>query len=180
LIARATALLLMLACLAPSPAMSQPATSPESEVKVAVEAIYARYRGSPLAGGPADDSTRYTSRTAALIARWHSGQPEDEVTPLGDFDWFCQCQDYDEKSFAITALTVRKGRAGAYEAAIAYDLGWGSKAQLRLILIREQGDWKVDDILFARDTGVGTLRAGLAAEVRDFDKRPRSTPGERP
>lgn len=173
MIARATALLLLLGAVATGPAASQTAVSAEAQIKAAVQHIYARYQRSPLAPGPADDRALYSRRTAALIARWHAGRPDDDVTMMGDFDWFCQCQDYDEKSFAITSLRVRKRGAGFYDAQVAYHLGWGSRAGLTLVMVREGSVWKVDDIGFARDAATKTLRADLAAEIGQFEKRRR-------
>ncbi|MGF7171440.1 hypothetical protein FHS91_003140 [Sphingobium xanthum] len=178
MIARATALLLLLGAVAAGPAASQTAVSAEAQIKAAVHHIYARYRRAPLAPSPADDRALYSSRTADLIARWHAGQPDDDVTTMGDFDWFCQCQDYDEKSFAITSLRVRKRGAGFFDAQVAYHLGWGSRAGLTLVMVREGSGWKVDDIRFARDAATKTLRADLAAEIGQFEKRRPSRPGE--
>jgi hypothetical protein len=171
LIERAALILLQLG--AAGPVASQTAISAETEIKTAVERIYARYRTSPLAPGPADDRAIYSNRTADLIARWHAGQPDDDITTMGDFDWFCQCQDYDEKSFAITSLSVRKQRAGFYDAQVGYHLGWGSRGGLTLVMVREDSGWKVDDIRFARDAATKTLRADLAAEIGQFEKRRR-------
>jgi hypothetical protein len=173
LIARAAAILLLLGVGAAGPVASQTAVSAETEIKAAVEHIYLRYRTSPLAPGPADDGAIYSSRTATLIARWRAGRPDDDVTTMGDFDWFCQCQDYDEKSFAITSLRVRKRGAGFFDAQVAYHLGWGSRAGLTLVMVREGSGWKVDDIRFARDAATKTLRADLAAEIGQFEKRRR-------
>jgi hypothetical protein len=173
LIGRAAAILLLLGALAAGPVASQTAVSAETEIKSAVQSIYARYRTSPLASGPTDDAALYSRRTADLIARWHAGQPDDDVTTMGDFDWFCQCQDYDEKSFAITRLTVRKRGGGFHEAGVDYHLGWGSRARLALVMVREGSGWKVDDIRFSRDAATKTLRADLAAEIRQFEKQRR-------
>jgi len=180
-IGRGAALLLVLAFLAPSSAVAQPPAA-TAEVRAAVTALYARYRAAPSAdGSPASDDAVYSRRTRDLIARWHRSQPEDEVTPLGDFDWFCQCQDYDEKTFAVTALIVRTGdRAGTFEAAVRYDIGGGNARSLSLVMIREDRDWKVDDILFARETDIAGLRTQLATEIAETERQTRQPTGERP
>ena len=166
MIARGLAAFLMTASLAPAAALAQPAAPPDSEIKAAVNAIYARYRATPIA----DEMPLFTKRMRDLITRWHKSQPKDEVTPLGDFDWFCQCQDFDSKTFAVKAIALRKGAAGAYEANVAYNIGWDGDQRLRLVMMVEEGGWKVDDILFAPDTGIKSLRAGLEGEIRDAAK----------
>lgn len=167
LIARTAFALALLASLG-TPAAAAPKDA-QASVKSAIHAIYARYRAPASATG-ADDEKVYSSRTRALIARWHAAMPDDEVTTLGDFDWFCQCQDFDDKNFAVTAINLTPGKAGSYLANVRYAAGWGSRDQLVLVMVPEGGGWKVDDIRFGRKEGVASLRAGLADEIRRYHR----------
>ena len=161
------ALALPLLCLAPSGLAARAPDPAPAQIKATVEALYAIYRREPMRPGYSENLAPYTRRTRDLIRQWQAHQPRDEVTTFSDFDWFCQCQDWDSKRFAVLSTTVRKMRGPGYEVAVSYDLGWNARRRIRFVMLREEGGWKVDDILFADPSGMPSLRAGLTAELKE-------------
>lgn len=93
----------------------------------------------------------YSAEVTALIAQWRQLTPAGEVDELSGGDWLCQCQDWDEQGFSATIVSI--GMAGDDTAAVdlTIDLGIGGGPEAnrpaRLILKREEGAWKVDDIV---------------------------------
>jgi len=161
------ALIPALLCLAPGGLAARAPDPAPAQIKATIEALYAIYQREPMGPGYSENLAPYTRRTRDLIRQWQTHQPRDEVTTFSDFDWFCQCQDWDSKRFAVLATTVRKMRGPGYEAVVSYDLGWNARRRIRFVMLREEGGWKVDDILFAEPAGMPSLRAGLAVELKE-------------
>lgn len=127
---------------APAP---QAAGTPEA----AVAAIFAPYSG-PTTATASWDYPIYSKQTAELIGRWRAVTPQDEPDALSDGDWLCLCQEFDNKAFKVTVLAKREVRGGT-QILVQLDLGDGARRNAQLVLKREGGVWKLDDIYAAPD-----------------------------
>ena len=127
---------------APAP---QTAGTPEA----AVAAIFAPYSG-PATATASWDYPIYSKQTAELIHRWRVVTPQDEPDALSDGDWLCLCQEFDNKAFKAMVLAKREVR-GAARVSVRLDLGFGTQRSAQLVLKREDGIWKLDDIYAAPD-----------------------------
>lgn len=133
---------IILAAAAPAP---QTAGTPEA----AVAAIFAPY-SEPTTATASWDYPIYSKQTAELIARWRAVTPQDEPDALSDGDWLCLCQEFDNKAFKATVLSKRQARGGTL-VAVRLDLGYGTRRSAQLVLKREGGIWKLDDLYAAPD-----------------------------
>lgn len=117
--------------------------------EAAVAAIYAPY-SSPTNATASWDHPIFTKQTSDLIARWRRVTPQDEPDALSDGDWLCLCQEFDNKAFAATILS-RREESGATVVTVRLDLGFNARREAQLVLKREDGAWKLDDIYAAPD-----------------------------
>jgi hypothetical protein len=110
----------------------------------------------------------FSAEVAALIAHWQRVMPSDEPDDLNDGDWLCLCQDWDHRHFhAATGAHRRLGR-NQVQVTVQINLGEGETRTARLVLKREAGVWKLDNI-FASDFPRGlkvALRRTIAADER--------------
>ncbi|QTN18717.1 DUF3828 domain-containing protein [Brevundimonas sp. AJA228-03] len=112
--------------------------------EVFVRTIYAQYvNGGPQGEQPAPGQDPIFSRIMnALIGADFRAANGD--VPTLDYDPFCACQDQGD--FAITALAVAQSAPNAAEANVAFT-NLGEAKTLKLKLVREGINWKVDDII---------------------------------
>lgn len=135
----ALATILLVAATAPAPG------TPEA----AVAAIYAPYSG-PTTPTASWDYPIFSRQTAELIAHWRRVTPQDEPDELSDGDWLCLCQDFDNTAFKAEVLSKREARGGT-QVSVRLDLGFGARRTAELVLKREGGVWKLDDLYAAPD-----------------------------
>ena len=135
--------------LAAAPAAASTIPAPGSP-EAAVAAIYAPYSG-PTDATPSWEYPVYSKRITDLITKWRSVTPQDEPDALSDGDWLCLCQEFDNKAFKAMVLSKRPLRGGALQVAVRLDLGYGTKRDARLVLKREGGAWKIDDLYASPD-----------------------------
>jgi hypothetical protein len=121
------------------------AASPEA----AVAEIYAPY-SAPTTATASWDYPIFSTQVSNLIAHWRRVAPQDEPDELDDGDWLCLCQDYDRAAFSAVVQSKRQVKGGV-QLAIRLDLGHGQHRDLQLILKREGGAWKLDDLYGAPD-----------------------------
>ena len=127
-----------------------------------VQGIFRTYT-LPASPTPVWDKPIFSAETAALIAHWKRVMPADEPDALNDGDWFCLCQDYDQKGFSATPSPARLLRGGAAEVRVRVNLGFGEVRDERLVLKKGPGGaWLIDD-LFARPD----FPRGLKAKLRE-------------
>ena len=146
-----------------------PASATEAEaVDVAITNLYAPY----VAEAPDWDAVRaqqnYSAETAELIAQWEKGLPSDEVTYLADFDWLCECQDWDSTGFRVKIPPHGEPVGERTEVTAQVSIGWGEASEpieKRFIMVREGGAWKVDD-MFSEVFQQG-LKAALRRGIAD-------------
>ena len=131
-----------------SAASSAPAKADESAaVDKAVTALYAPYGQEEPNWDAVRRQKNYSRETEALISKWEKGLPKDEVTELGDFDWLCECQDWDSKAFKLTIQPHGQPVDGKAEVSAKIDLGFDESRDARFLMVKEGKGWKVDDIV---------------------------------
>ena len=130
------------------------AASPEA----AITAIYAPFR-KPDTTDAAWERPIFTPRLKALIARWRAVTPTDEVDELSDFDWLCQCQDWEEGGLHERITARRKLGPGRLLVSVTLGKAPGHRERLRFALVQSEGQWLVDDIF------ASGFRGGLRASL---------------
>jgi hypothetical protein len=138
-----------------------------------IRAVYSAFLNPPLAEGARDPNgwvngpdgtTRYASRTEALIAEWKRLSDPDEVTALSDFGWECQCQDWDDKTAKLWPATLSAAPGGRIDARFRFSAGWKDVDTMHFRYIKEGGKWLPEDIFF---TGGGQLTQMLRQEIAE-------------
>lgn len=145
---------------APAPAPASPPTqSAESaeadsaSAEAFVRRIYARFSQETAETA---EAAPYSARLTALLAE------NARLTPAGDqgyldSDPFCGCQDWD--SFSLDNVAIIPIGDDRLDGAVTFT-NRGVRAQHAVVMVREQGQWRVDDVISGRD---GSVFAGLAA-----------------
>jgi len=137
-------------------ALALAAASPTSATPhSAIAEIYAPFNDTRMQGASFDRPI-YTPQLKALIAKWIEVTPPNEVDDLSDFDWLCQCQDWDAPTFSARIIGVR--RLGPGRRVVAVRLN-SPQTSLRFILQRTGGQWLIDDIF------ASGFRGGLRASL---------------
>jgi hypothetical protein len=121
---------------------------------------------------PVREYRGYSAETATLIAHWERVQPKGEVDDLNDGDWFCLCQDWDNKKFRVTPGPIRFVEPGVAEVNVSVDVGFDEPRGERLVFKRETNGWRLDD-LFAADGFPRGLKQALRDTIRT-DEAPRN------
>lgn len=124
-----------------------------------VAAVYAPYRNAQMQDA-AWERPIFAASLRALIAQWRAVTPRDEVDDLSDFDWLCQCQDWDVST--INPRVIRAVPLGAGRREVTVTLT-SRRAPLRFVLQQVRGQWLIDD-LFASGFA-GGLRAALVKTI---------------
>lgn len=136
--------------------------SDQASVDLEIRRIFAPYQQEESAP---EAQPLYSAETAALIARWEAVRPTDEVDDLSDGDWFCQCQDWDWRSFKVAPGATRRLSGDLVDVPVRLDIGWNTRREARLQLKREGGAWRLDDLFFA-DGMEGGLKQALRDTIR--------------
>lgn len=123
--------------------------------QAAIAAIYAPFNDTRMQGASFDRPI-YTPQLKALIAKWIAVTPTDEVDDFSDFDWLCQCQDWDSPTFRARIIGNRKLGSGRRAVTVALT---GPQKPLRFVLQQVDGQWLIDDIFASGFPG--GLRASL-------------------
>ena len=119
-------------------------------------AIYAQYaNGGPQGERPAPGQDPMFSRTLNALIGADFRAADGEVPTL-NYDPLCACQDQGE--FVVTATAVAQSNPNAAEADVAFT-NMGEPKNLKLKLVREGANWKVDDIIDGTDSLHDTLMA---------------------
>lgn len=126
-----------------------------------VREIFAPYSKAPEPKAIWDQHV-FSAETTALIARWKRVMPRDEVDDLNDGDWFCLCQDYDNKKFHAAPGAHRDVSPGVVEVTVRVDVGFDEPRNERMVFKREAAGWRLDDILEAEQ-----FPRGLKQALRD-------------
>jgi Protein of unknown function (DUF3828) len=110
----------------------------------------------------------YSATLTPLIKRWTKlMEANDELYNLNSFDWYCQCQDYDNSKAKIVRQTYKAAGKDRIDANVIFSAGWNAKQPLLFRFKREGGAWKLDDLKFHSS---GTLRGDLASDIKDAEK----------
>lgn len=109
-----------------------------------VRTIYAQYvNGGPQGEPPAPGQDPMFSRTMNALIGTDFRAANGEVPTL-NYDPFCACQDQGD--FVVTATAVAQSDPNNAEANVAFT-NMGEPKSLKLKLVREGPNWKVDDII---------------------------------
>lgn len=128
------------------------AESPEAFVR----AIYARYTaGGPTGEPPTPGQDPLFSRTMNALIGADVRAANGEVPTL-NYDPFCGCQDQGE--FVVTALAVAQADPNTAEADVSFTNA-GEAKSMKLELVREGPNWKVEDIVDGTTSLHDTLMA---------------------
>jgi hypothetical protein len=147
-----------------------PASSDEQAVRAIITKVYEGYSRLET-----DDQTEtevasryeppYSATLSLLVARWSNlMEANDELYNLNSFDWYCQCQDFDNTKAKIVKQTYAAVGKDRIDANIRFSAGWNTTQPLLFRFRREGGAWKLDDLKFAAG---GTLRRDLASDIKD-------------
>ena len=139
-------------------ALALAAATPVATPEAAVAAIYAPFR-KPDTTDAAWERPIFTPRLKALIARWRAVAPTDEVDELSDFDWLCQCQDWEEGGLHERITARRALGPGRLLVSVTLGKAPGRRERLRFAFARIGGQWLVDDIF------ASGFRGGLRASL---------------
>lgn len=121
-----------------------------------VRTIYAQYvNGGPQGEPPAPGQDPMFSRTMNALIGADVRAANGEVPTL-NYDPFCACQDQGD--FVVRSTAVAQSDPNAAEANIAFT-NMGEQKSLKLKLVREGPNWKVDDIIDGTDSLHDTLMA---------------------
>lgn len=153
----------------------------EAAVREIVRQVYEGY-SKPIAEAPEDGSYApdneagsaidgyeppYSASLDALIQKWMPYGSGEEVMGMNDFDWYCQCQDFDSKSARIVSQSYKAKGANKIIGKVVFDPVGGAGAPLIFTFVREPTGWALDDLKFNEG---GTLRSGLAQDIADGEK----------
>lgn len=156
-------------------AATAPSASDRAELEQQTVAIFRPYMATENTTASWDYPI-YSAEITALIAQWRAVVPEGEVDALNDGDWLCQCQDWDAGAFAATIGSIEAPAEGLAEVALTVDLGFAgdeSIRPLRLTFKREEGAWKVDEIV------AESFPRGLRQALRETIAEDKALAGER-
>lgn len=121
-----------------------------------VTAIYAQYvNGGPQGEPPAPGQDPMFSRTMNALIGADFRAANGEVPTL-NYDPFCACQDQGD--FVVRSTAVAQSDPNAAEANVAFT-NLGEQKSIKLKLVREGPNWKVDDVIDGADSLHDTLMA---------------------
>ncbi len=86
---------------------------------------------------------------------------------MSESDWYCQCQDYDEKKAKLISQKYSFRDRNHVVADVLFTVGGRAGSKLKLMFVREQAAWKLDDLRFEDGT---MLRAGLQHDIANAAK----------
>ena len=156
-------------------AVTAPSAADRNAIEARVVEIFRPYAASGAA--PAWEQPIYSAEVAALIAEWRAVAPQDEPDALSDGDWLCQCQDWNEEAFTATITSIDATSTDLAEVEVDVDLGFAaadaSLRRERLLLKREDGVWKLDDLV------AESFPAGLKQALRETIAADKTLAGER-
>lgn len=139
-------------------ALALAAATPAATPEAAIAAIYAPFR-QPDTKDAAWERPVFTPKLKALIAKWRAVTPQDEVDELSDFDWLCQCQDWEAGGLHERITARRVLGPGRLRVTVTLGKASGQRERLRFVLVRTGAQWLVDDIF------ASGFRGGLRASL---------------
>ena len=149
---------------------AESAAEEQQAVQSIVERIYSGYTKAsttveasrPTWGSTPDGYVPAKSAALnALVEEWRSSV-DDDVFEMNTFDWYCQCQDYDEAKAHIVSQSYDTPGEGRILATVSFDVGY-SEAQIMIFhFLLEGGVWTIDDLVFQ---GGEHLREGLESDL---------------
>jgi hypothetical protein len=127
-------------------ALATPAAAQSSaEADRFIREIYAPYSEEEPDWETLREKSMYSAATSALIDEWMAGASPDEVEDLADFDWICDCQDWDAPTFKLTIAPHPEPQDDRVEISTSFHIGYRDNREMRYLLVRENGAWLIDD-----------------------------------
>ncbi len=149
------------------------AAEPMEPIEVVIRSVFAPYNDPRVPAPDYVNAPPWSAKTHLLINRWQSApagkEIDSRVTPLRNADWLCQCQEWDNKLFRVNRFSLSKGKAGRTIADVRYLVTAVDQRRLKFVMIREGGDWKIDDLVFEGKRG--TLTAHLQRELTESEQK---------
>ena len=110
------------------------------------------------------DQPVFSTVTTRLIRAWdtHNGE---ELTGLNDYGWFCECQDWQAKTFSWKRTAIRTLGPGKIEVTVSVNPGWGDHVMQRLVMLQERGRWVIDDLF--SDSAPKGVKAEMRRELTE-------------
>jgi hypothetical protein len=140
--------------------------SEANAVRAAVAKIFAPYKRPTTETIKLASFERavFSRRTRSLIDKWQNRSgPKDIITPLSGGDWFCQCQDWDHRVTGLGPQKLTWLGANRVESRALFTVFKIDTRATRLIMVRENGKWLIDDLYFESDRR--TLTTQLRTET---------------
>ena len=174
------------AALSVSVSAKAPAAGDEAQIRSVIHRVYESYT-MPPPDAPTDGSYApendagsamdgyeppYTATLNILVDRWGSlMKSSDELYRLNSFDWFCQCQDNDNRTAKILKQNYAAVGKDRIDVNVLFSPGRSESGDSGEPLLfrfkREAGVWKLDDLKFYKFI---TLRKALARDIQDVSK----------
>lgn len=150
-------------------ALAAPAAGQQASPDDFIRAIYAPYAQDDPDWETLREASMYSAATSALIDQWMAGADPEIVEDLADFDWLCECQDWDAAAFELTIKPHPAPVDDRVEVSARYHIGLGEVRETRFQLVRENGAWLIDDQFSEAfpDGLKAALREAMAAQKAD-------------
>jgi Protein of unknown function (DUF3828) len=142
-------------------------------IRAQIVKIYKPYN-QPTNDRPYWQHPIYTAQVRKLFSQWEklrATNGDDEVDELSGGDWLCMCQDWDPEYFKLMKQVLKPLALGKVEVEVTLLQMEGQRETFRLIMVREDGKWLVDDILDGQAT------KGLKHQLREAAAK--ATPKEK-
>jgi hypothetical protein len=98
----------------------------------------------------------------ALIIKWDKSLPDDQVFEMNNFDWYCQCQDWDSKSAKIVSEEYKTVDENHINVEVAFVSDQNITTELIFKFTKSGKTWLIDDLIFQYGQ---TLRKGLQEDI---------------
>jgi len=144
-----------------APTETQSAAGDVAGAESFVRALFAAYSNAP---GSTEPENQWSAGTQALLDA--DGEAAQGIGYLGA-DPICDCQDWI--NLRVTSLVMTSTGADSANAAVTFVMGDDAKTTAETLkLVRENGIWKVDDIVYGQGhslVGEPPLKQGVAAST---------------
>jgi hypothetical protein len=143
-------------------AQPKPSDPDEAQVRALVKSIYARYNHDIPDMGPLPP---YSPSTAAMYEQYNVLTKDEDVSWLSEFDHYCRCQDFDEKTARLLGVTIARLSPDLIDATARYVMTRGDQGKSTRIRFQKTGTWKIHDVFWGDEET--SLRGKLAETIAE-------------